>query len=142
MDKTLSDLKDLVEKEIRKITAKNDITPQELENMTKSLCLLEKIKEMEGMDGMDNGHSGYAPHMYHPMGYNYRSFDGRSYGDDMSYMRGRDARTGRYMSRDEHGYSGHSIKDRMIDKLEQMYDEAKTEHERQIVDEWVRRLRD
>ena len=36
--------------------------------------------------------------------------------------------------------SGHSIKDRMIDKLESMYDEAKTDHERQIVDEWIARL--
>ena len=32
----------------------------------------------------------------------------------------------------DHMY-GHSIKDRMIAKLETMYDEAKSEHERQMV---------
>ena len=38
------------------------------------------------------------------------------------------------------GYSGHSIKDRMIAKLEGMYDEAKTDHERQVIDQWIGRL--
>jgi len=158
MSETLSDLKSLVEKEIRKITAKNDITPAELDNMTKSLCVLEKIKDIENrenMDAMSGGeYSGrMLPHM--ACGHNDRTFydgrsvadDLRSYGPEMSHMRGRDPSTGRYMSRDaerrprsDTGYSGHSIKDRMIAKLEQMYDEAKTDHERQIVDEWISRL--
>ena len=37
-------------------------------------------------------------------------------------------------------YSGHSIKDRMVSQLEAMYDEAQTEHERQMVDEWIKRI--
>jgi len=41
---------------------------------------------------------------------------------------------------DDHRYSRHSIKDRMISKLESMYDDAKTDHEKQIVDEWIRRI--
>lgn len=142
MSETLSDLKALIEKEIRKITAKNDITPVELETMTKALCALEKIKEIEHMDGGDMEYSGRMVSTM-PMGYNDRRF----YDDNRSYMRGRDARTGRYMSRDSErdhgpamGYSGHSIKDRMIAKLEQMYDEAQTDHERQVVDEWLARL--
>ncbi len=144
MSETLSDLKALIEKEIRKITAKNDITPVELENMTKSLCALEKIKEIERMDAGDMEYSGRMVSTM-PMGYNDRRF----FDENRSYMRGRDARTGRYMSRDfernhghDTGYSGHSIRDRMIDKLERMYDEAQTEHERQVVDEWIRRLSD
>lgn len=38
------------------------------------------------------------------------------------------------------GYSGHSIKDRMVARLEDMMDEAKTDHERQTVSEWINRL--
>ena len=49
--------------------------------------------------------------------------------------------TTEYFSRSqENGYSGHSIKDRMIAQLEKMYDEAQTEHERQTVNDWIRRL--
>lgn len=76
-----------------------------------------------------------------------------SYGDDMySNRRGRSPVTGRYISRgmDDYserdrmsyrdGYSGHSIKDRMIARLESMMDEAKTDYERQTVSDWINRL--
>ena len=46
-----------------------------------------------------------------------------------------------YSRRYYNGYSGHSIQDRMIDKLERMMDEAQTEHERQTVQTWINRLR-
>lgn len=47
-----------------------------------------------------------------------------------------------YDARNGHnGYSGHSIQDRMIDKLERMMDEAQTEHERQTVKDWIHRLK-
>lgn len=52
------------------------------------------------------------------------------------------ASTRRYYDANNHnGYSGHSIQDRMIDQLEHMIDEAKTEHERQTVKDWIRRLK-
>lgn len=52
------------------------------------------------------------------------------------------ASTRRYYDANNHnGYSGHSIQDRMIDQLERMIDEAKTEHERQTVKDWIRRLK-
>ena len=38
------------------------------------------------------------------------------------------------------GMSGHSIKDRMIDKLESMIDEAQSDYERKTVMEWIERL--
>ena len=69
-----------------------------------------------------------------------------SYGHE-SYRRGRSPVTGRYISRGEDnmsyhdGYSGHSIKDRMVARLEDMMDEAKTDHERQTVSQWIDRLR-
>ena len=38
------------------------------------------------------------------------------------------------------GNGGHSIMDRMVARLEDMMDEAKTDHERQTVNEWINRL--
>ena len=63
-------------------------------------------------------------------------YDGGSNNSNRGYY---DGNSSRY--NDFSGYSGHSIQDRMIDKLEQMYDEAKTEHERQVVQDWINRLR-
>lgn len=67
-----------------------------------------------------------------------------------STRRGRSMTTGRYVSRDPYprnmsygrsysdpymnGYSGHN---RMIDELEKMRDNAQTEHERMMIDEWI-----
>ena len=124
--------KDLKE-ELDKVVRAGTVSPQEVENISEAVCLMLKLKE-------------------------YREWDERKdYDHGYSSMRGRSATTGRYMSRDYDpmyhetsrryydgrtgdGYSGHSIKDRMIDRLEGMYDDAKTEHERKIVDEWINRI--
>lgn len=148
LNKSLEALKEQLNEEIKKVTKKADITPTELENMTKTLCLIEKIKMItEDEDYWEKGQSG-------------RSYPSRSYGlvasdwtdprynNGLSGRRSRSSMTGRYTSgrysygMPDYGYSGHSIKDRMVAKLEEMYDEAKTEHERQIVDEWIHRLSD
>lgn len=104
----------MLEKEIQKVTSKNDITPTELDSMTKALCLLEHIQSYR-----EGGYSGYV---YDP---NQPVMGGRSY-----------APRGHYSIR----YSGHSLKDRMVAKLEEMYDDVKNDHERQMLDTWVRRL--
>ena len=69
--------------------------------------------------------------------------------------------TGRYVSRDalpysegassrrfydgdrfrNSGYSGHSIKDRMVAQLEKMFDYAQSDHERQVIDTWLQRIK-
>lgn len=130
--------KDLKE-ELSKVVSAGTVSPTEVKTITDAVCLMLKLKEYEEWD------------------------EGKDYDEGYSSRRGRSATTGRYMSRDsrgsyrggsygrtydarmndgsyENGYSGHSIKDRMIDRLEGMYDEAQTEHERQIVDEWINRL--
>ena len=38
------------------------------------------------------------------------------------------------------GYSGHSIKDRMFQRLEQMLPEAQNENERQLIHQYMRKL--
>lgn len=78
---------------------------------------------------------------------------GRYYGDEhysnhynagnsnRSYNEG--ASTRRYYDGSaRNDYSGHSIQDRMVDRLERMIDEAQTEHERQTVKDWIRRLKE
>lgn len=129
MDNVIMNLKDKLEDELRKIVKKGDISPAELENATKAVCLIEKLRSMESPEYNMGYEEGYAEGYYNarmPMK------------EDLnSYARGRSPVTGRYISR---GYSGHSIKDRMVAKLESMYDEAQSDHERQTVDMWIKRL--
>ena len=122
------------------------IKPEDLEILNKGICILEKIKKIESLDKQIEYMDSYGNDRYN----SYNSYD-----DGNSYRRGRSATTGRYVSRDSapyvdgyssrrfydgNGYSGHSIKDRMIAQLEKMYDEAQTEHEKQIINDEIRRL--
>lgn len=137
--KSLDGLEEVLNEEIRKVTKKADITPAELENMTKTLCLIEKIKMIkEGDSYWDASKSG---HYNYPMWHGY-SGEAPYPGPDGNWHSGRRHMRMSYGVSPDYGYSGHSIKDRMIAKLESMYDEAKTDHERQVVDEWIARLSD
>lgn len=148
LNKMLEKAVDSLEDVIRGITRKDNMSPAELEHLSKSICIIERIKNIQREEG------------------------GEEYSEN-SYRRGRSRTTGRYVSRDGNsnrdysegnssrsyensnrhydsgnsrgyydssGYSGHSIKDRMISRLEEMYDEAQNDHERQVVDEWINRL--
>ncbi|WP_028130291.1 hypothetical protein [Selenomonas sp. AE3005] len=133
-------LKSTLEDALRSIAEKKNISPSDIETATKALCALEQIKVMEG--------GGYSERSYRRMRSHdgsYRSHDGSYDGNYDGGMNSRDryfnpshdgSRDGSY----DGGYSGHSIKDRMVAQLENMYDQAKSEHERQIVDEWIKRL--
>lgn len=138
--KTMETLKDHVLREIEKINAKSDMTPTELKNSMDAVCLLEKIGRIEYMEDYyeddeeeDEGQSGH---------YAYRR--GNSYG----MMRGgRSYRNGRSGHYDDHSYnrdygrSGHSIEDRMIDKLQRMVDEADSDYERQTIMDYINKIR-
>lgn len=157
MEKTLEHLKETLEDEIKKVIKKGDITPSEMESIQSAVCTIETIKKIENgnySEGMMNGDSyGWNTrnmpytHMpsYDSYGHDsYGNYSERYYNDGNSYRRGRSPVTGRYISRGrgayDDGYSGHSIKDRMVARLESMMDEAQTEHERQTVSEWINRL--
>lgn len=47
MNETLKDLKKLAEAELKKINVKGDLTPVELDNAMKAVCLIQKIDEGE-----------------------------------------------------------------------------------------------
>ena len=107
-NKTLEKTREAIEAHIQMIIRKGgNMTPMDIEIITKDICALEAIKRVEGFNG------DYAEHSY-------RYYDGNS---------------------GNSGYSGHSINDRMIDRLERMFDEAQNDHERQIVREWINRIK-
>ena len=107
--------RETIEDVIKGITSKNDISPAQLEHLSKAVCIIEKIKSMQQQE------NEYSENSYRRGKMRHGSYSTRRYNDSV-------------------GYSGHSIKDRMIDKLEQMFDEAKTDHERDIVQDWIDRL--
>lgn len=120
LDKTLEELEELVNNELSKIVKKGDLTPTELKNATDALCLLEKIRDIQ--NGGENPNYSERTVSMHYGGY-------------------RNPMTGRYTNIYNRGYSGHSIQDRMVDKLEHMMDEATSEYERNTIAEWIERLK-
>ena len=135
LNKILEDLIEHTTKELDKIVRKGDLTVVEVDNATKALCLIEKAEKLLYGESRDD--------MYSENGYYIRSYDDPM----MSYERGRSPRTGRYVSRDggpytrNNGrYSGHSVHDRMIAKLESMMAEAPSDYERQVIEDGIKKL--
>lgn len=226
--KLFEDLTEVLQDQMKKIAKKNDITPQELDNVYKAIDVLkdiETIKAMQeageegeqshdgysqegystrrGVKGTGRGrysNDGYSQHypIYPPMmfdgnsregSYGGNSYAGGSYAPvwnqnrntemhgnqggnsnaganmsnnrvgnsnnqsmdysnnsydysnrgDYSNRRGRDARTGRYVSRDS-GYSRADEKEHMLDRLEDMLDDASSERERRAIEQCIERI--
>ena len=147
--KTLHELHDILESEIKKVTRKGDITPAELEAMYKAVDIIKDITTIEAMkkaeedeDGVwrswhgnsydempmhkDGAHSNryYPPYMH--------TYDATADGmHEASNARGRDAK-GRYTSRDMR-YSRAEAKDKMIEKLERMMDSTTSAKDREVI---------
>jgi hypothetical protein len=132
-----TDALELIEKEIKKLTMKGELTAPELGNLKEAVNAACKIVDLigelpgESSDPMTHSYSitpGYK--------YRYSGYIPTTHGMSMpstSY------RTGRHISKGDF-YSGHSIHDRMVAKLEEMYDEAKTDHERHEVETAIRMI--
>lgn len=129
---TLYQVGDLLDKELKKIVAKGEISSvAELEITDKAASMLMKIDRYDsGMEYDDDGKSGYYPMMRS----GHRPYEGEYYGTLRSYRRGDSSMMRR-------NASGHSINDRMIARLEAMYDEAESDHERKKIDEEIERIR-
>lgn len=127
-----------IEREVDKIITAGTINPTEVKTVTDAICLM--LKSLEFGEWLQDGE-----------------------GMGSSYRRGRSPVTGRYVSRSmdpysmsmhdgsyggraynmdmyDRDYSGHSIKDRMIAKLETMVDMAKSDYERQEVMNAIRTI--
>lgn len=137
--RSLDKLKRLLEKEIDEITAKDEVSPTELERLDKAVDIIKDIETICAMkeygEEEDYGYSGrrsYYPTM--PMSY-----------EGQSYRRGRDS-MGRYASRDDgysgrpyydRGYSGHMDRMEIKDSLRDMMQTASNEKERMAIQQFL-----
>ena len=170
LSKHYDQLKDLLEEQICKILKKGDITPQELDCLFIASAIMldmeteKAMKQSEGAEEYEMSHrnmGGNSNHypwfMYHDndmshRGNSYRmpmdhsmdtynhAYDGAYAGaydasqeNEYSERRGRSARTGRYISRD-------SEKERMLNKLEDMMEDASTEKQRRALQQCIDKL--
>lgn len=149
MEPVLNDFKNLLHMELKKLNQKGTVTPSEVESAYKAVCILEKIAAIDTMEqGGDylERHSG-APYGYHNMPHMNGNYYPMSHGydwDDNSQRRGR-GMDGRYTSRGgmsaDGGRSGHGTKDKMLERLERMRDEATSEQERYEIQQEIDRIR-
>lgn len=140
---SLDKLTTLVEKELDQLTMKGTLTPPELDTAKKAVELLSCVKEYEEMcNAEEMGEPMYSSRSRYSMHYPMPNMMRGAYGMYDSYMDG--SNNGGYseVRRNSMGrYSGHSVKDRMIDRLERMMDEAGSEYERKEIMEEISRLR-
>lgn len=140
----LCKLEEITTEELMKVAKKGEVAANEWQNLSHVVSVMKNVKKVQMMlPEWEEKNAGYSSRSY-----NTPFMPRMSYRDDgsydhqngaNSYERGRSRVTGRYMSRDS-GRSMHSIKDRMVDALERMYDEAATEHEKIMLDEWIRKI--
>lgn len=151
MEKTYECLKDTLKEQVRLLSKKGDkITQEEMMSLYYALKSLDKIDELmeKEMESEEKYSEGYSHGTRYSRGYSRGYSDGYSDGHNGNMMKNdnsnRSPVTGRYISNGRNYYGdhmyGHSIKDRMIAKLETMYDEANSEHERQVVENTINRI--
>lgn len=136
--KELEMTEDLLVDELKKVVKKGELKDANeakgLKDVLESIKIIHCLRDGE-MDDPEKGYSGY--HMPRYSG-GWGGIMPVNYGGTVDF-------NGTYSSgRDTHmngGYSGHSIHDRMIAALEPLYDNAKSEHEKSEIDNWIARLR-
>lgn len=136
--KSMKEFEDILEKELRKevkrIVDAGAMNSNDVKSVYDAVKLMLRFKEYE-CDCNDDYSRGHMP-MY----------------DEYSYAPARNRMTGRYMSRTsapyaDHmvpysmGYSGHSTKDRMIARLEDMMGEAKNDYEASMIRDTIDKIR-
>ena len=130
----LQNLKELLEKEITKVTAKGDISPTEIKTVGEAVDILKDIETICAMKEYGNDDQSYA---MSNRGYSMDRYSSRRpdwdnrgmYYDDNSYKRDSMGR-----------YSRHSEKEEMIDKLERKLKTAQNEQERRYIMECIEEL--
>lgn len=154
--RALTDLKEMLEDDVKKITKKGDISPEELSNVYKAIDIIKDIETIKAM--REHGDYSQEGGSYGSYGNSYRrpyySYDGNSMDDGISMgnsmagnsmnsyaRRGRDGDgDGRYSERGSYGYSRHENKEQMIQKLEQMMQTAQNEEQRKAIRRCIEEL--
>lgn len=97
MKKTVEKLMEQTEDSLKEYAKKNEWTPTDLECAYKAACLYDKLQTIQMNNGiwdqMQEGTEDTSSKRSYP------HYPNMSYGDHLSYARGRDATTGRYVSR-------------------------------------------
>ena len=130
------ELKDLLEKEIKKVTAKGDISPTEVKTIGEAVDILKDIETICAMKEYGNDDSSYAMSNRGYSTMRRPDWDNRGmyYDDGNSYKRDR---MGRY-SRDD--YSRNDQREEMVMRLEQRLKNARSEEERKAIMECINDL--
>lgn len=130
----LYNLKELLEKEITKVTTKGDVSPTEIKTLGEAVDILKDIETICAMKEYGDDDQSYA--MSH-RGYSMDRYESRRPDWD---NRGMYYDTNSY-KRDSMGrYSRHSEKEEMIDKLERKLNTAQNEQERRYIMECIEEL--
>lgn len=161
LNKMLDEMKKHAEETFEFYANKDKWEPQDLKCAKEAAELYDKLQTIQMNTGIwenINKDGEFSERSYAP--YNMR-MPHISYGDDYSYMRGRDAGTGRYMSRNDmyhdgwdqtshrrmsygdrrdDGMSMHSVKDQAIQRLENLMDSAKSDYEREEIHKMIKAI--
>jgi len=147
IEKSLEKIKECAEDIINEAAKKAKLDTNDFDLAGKAIKMLHHIDQMHNADLMMS-EAGYSGNSYRRVPYLH----------EMSYMRGRDPATGRYMSRDvdpamswspassyddnnnNNRYSGHTNREAKMDVLNDMLANAQSESERQLIQKWLRRI--
>lgn len=131
-------------KELKKITDAGTITPTDVKTVSDAICLMLKAKEYESWLEEDEysttSHGMHIPYHENSFGPARSSVTGQyvSRGMDPYYADNRYQSYGR--AHYDMGYSGHSTKDRMVARLEDMMGEAKNEYEMNMIRDAISKI--
>ena len=144
--------REVVLEELDKLFSKGSLSPAETEAAKAGVCLLKEMDETFGGGMMEDGYSERRGGRMSRRSYDWPDMDGRmpyreyaitSYDGRGGNQGGGRGGSSRAMSRDGRGgYSGHSINDRVVEKLENLMDSAESDFERQKIREFIRFVRD
>ena len=135
MDRCYDDTKDLLMKEISEIVKKGSLSQQDLDTLYSAIDIIKDIYEIKEKESemYENGYSSRWNGMpYDDRYYNIHSYRGGNGYSMNSYP----------MNYQDNGrYSRNDSKDRMVDNLYTMMNEASTDAERTAIQDCINRLK-
>ena len=152
-NKILEKTREALEEHIQLIVRKGgNMTPPDIEILTKDLCALETLKHIEQNEDSQNsyqasgkrGRAANGRFVSRDGGSSNHYDDSEYYGDGSNSARSHNSgSSSRYYDggSGNSGYSGHSRNDMTIYHIENLIDAAQTEQERQFLSEWLRRVK-
>ena len=138
--KTHDEWKELLESELKKIRKKGEISKEDLPLVKAAFSSLDHMESYYNQcnnDGYSEGRMMYGVDEHMSYGPNRSPVTGRYISGNTSYGPHGNMRVS---YGEPYGYSGHSIKDRMVAKLESLYDEATTDYDRQKITNTINRI--